>query len=49
MKLLPGGNSAVPAANLSIKISAGSGVDVSSFRLYTNNKVRGDADMCFYG
>ncbi|EPT4464250.1 TerD family protein [Klebsiella aerogenes] len=49
MKLLPGGNSAVPVANLSIKISAGSSIDVSSFRLYANNKVRGDADMCFYG
>ncbi|EMB4078985.1 TerD family protein [Klebsiella aerogenes] len=49
MILSPGGNSGVPATNLSIKISAGSHVDVSSFRLYANNKVRGDADMCFYG
>ncbi|WP_325079787.1 TerD family protein [Klebsiella aerogenes] len=49
MELLPGGNSAVPAASLSIIINAGASIDVSSFRLYSNNKVRGDADMCFYG
>ncbi|HDT5517387.1 TerD family protein [Klebsiella aerogenes] len=49
MELLPGGNCAVSAASLSIKINAGGNVDVSSFRLYSNNKVRGDADMCFYG
>lgn len=49
MTLSPGGNTAVPAQELRVKIVSGAPVDASSYRLYADNHVRGDADMCFYG
>ena len=49
MNLTPGGNAPVPNQSLVVRISSGTPVDVSSFRLYDNGKVRGDLDMVFYG
>lgn len=49
MNLTPGGNAPVPNQSLVVRISSGTPVDVSSFRLYDNGKVRGDLDMIFYG
>ena len=49
MNLTPGGNAPVPDQSLVVRISSGTPVDVSSFRLYENGKVRGDLDMVFYG
>ena len=49
MNLTPGGNAPVPDQSLVVRISSGTPVDVSSFRLYANGKVRGDLDMVFYG
>lgn len=49
MNLTPGGNAPIPNQSLVVRISTGSPVDVSSFRLYDNGKVRGDLDMVFYG
>ncbi|MGD8162772.1 TerD family protein [Pantoea sp. FN0307] len=49
MNLMPGGNAPVPNQSLVVRISAGTPIDVSSFRLYDTGKVRGDLDMVFYG
>ena len=49
MNLTPGGNAPVPNQSLVVRVSSGIPVDVSSFRLHENGKVRGDADMVFYG
>lgn len=49
MNLTPGGNAPIPNQSLVVRISAGNPVDISSFRLYENGKVRGDNDMVFYG
>lgn len=49
MNLTPGGNAPVPNQALVVRISSGTPVDVSAFRLYDNGKVRGDLDMVFYG
>ncbi|KNC09329.1 tellurium resistance protein TerA [Klebsiella sp. RIT-PI-d] len=49
MNLSPGGNISVPAAELRVRIAAGSSVDTSAFRLYADGKVKGDPDMVFYG
>ena len=51
--LAPGANAPVNQGPLTITISyapvAGADLDVSAFLLGANGKVRGDADMCFYG
>lgn len=49
MNLTPGGNAPVPNQELRVRILSGASVDASSFRLYADGKVKGDADMCFYG
>lgn len=49
MELTPGGNAAVPTQTLAVRIISGGSVDVSAFRLFTDGKVCGDADMVFYG
>lgn len=49
MELMPGGNAPVPNQSLVVRITSGLAVDISSFRLYDNGKVRGDTDMVFYG
>lgn len=49
MNLTPGGNAPVPAGELRVRILSGSAVDTSSFRLFADGKVKGDADMVFYG
>ncbi len=49
MNLTPGGNAPVPAQALTVKVLSGMPVDVSAFRLFADGKVRGDADMVFYG
>ncbi len=49
MNLTPGGNAPVPSQELQVQILSGASVDASSFRLYASGKVKGDADMCFYG
>lgn len=51
--LAPGANAPVPAGPLSLTVVytpvPGVDFDVSAFVLGANGKVRGDADMCFYG
>lgn len=49
MNLMPGGNAPVPSEELRVRILSGGPVDASAFRLFTNGKVQGDADMVFYG
>lgn len=49
MMLTPGGNVPVPSQTLCVRITAGGPVDASAFRLFADGKVRGDADMVFYG
>jgi len=53
MTLLPGANAALPDGPLAVTIThdviAGAEIDVSAFLLTSAGKVRGDADMCFYG
>lgn len=49
MNLTPGGNAPVPNQELRVRILSGASVDASSFRLFADGKVKGDADMCFYG
>ncbi len=49
MELIPGGNAPVPSSLLHFKINCGLAADISSFRLYNNEKTRCDADMVFYG
>lgn len=49
MNLTPGGNAPVPSEELRVRILSGGPVDASAFRLFTNGKVQGDADMVFYG
>jgi len=49
MNLTPGGNAPVPTQELRIRIASGGQVDASAFRLYADGKVKGDADMVFYG
>ncbi|MCA4825835.1 MAG: TerD family protein, partial [Serratia rubidaea] len=49
MMLTPGGNVPVPSQALCVRITAGGPVDSSAFRLFADGKVRGDADMVFYG
>ncbi|PHM36984.1 TerD family protein [Xenorhabdus innexi] len=49
MNLTPGGNAPVSDQMLTIRVLSGSAVDVSAFRLYSDGKVQGDADMVFYG
>lgn len=51
--LTPGANAAVGAGTLTVTVSysplPGADLDVSAFLLGAGGKVRGDADMCFYG
>ena len=51
--LAPGANASVNQDPLTVTVSytpiAGADLDVSAFLLGANGKVRGDADMCFYG
>ncbi|SET46816.1 TerD family protein [Thorsellia anophelis] len=47
--LTAGGNAPVPNELLTIRILSGHPSDISAFRLYDNAKVKGDADMIFYG
>lgn len=51
--LAPGANAPVNQGPLTVTVSytpvAGADLDVSAFLLGANGKVRGDADMCFYG
>lgn len=49
MKLTPGGNAPIQNHAVTVRVMSGAPVDVSSFRLYENGKVRGDLDMVFYG
>lgn len=51
--LTPGANAPVPAGPLTLTVAytpvSGVDFDVSAFLLGADGKVRGDADMCFYG
>jgi tellurite resistance protein TerA len=51
--LTPGANASIPDGTLTVTVSyspvAGADLDVSAFQLLATGKVRGDADMCFYG
>lgn len=49
MNLTPGGNAPVPSQELRVRVTSGGPVDASAFRLYEDGKVKGDADMVFYG
>lgn len=49
MTLTPGGNAPVPSQALFVRVVSGGPVDASAFRLFADGKVRGDADMVFYG
>ncbi|CAK9885516.1 MAG: General stress protein 16U [Candidatus Erwinia impunctatus] len=49
MNLTPGGNAPVPATALQVKIMSVGEIDASAFCLFAGDKVRGDADMIFYG
>lgn len=49
MKLTPGGNAPIQNQSVTVRVVSSAPVDVSSFRLYESGKVRGDADMIFYG
>ena len=53
MNMTPGANAPVQQGPLSVNITytpvPGVDLDVSAFLIGTNGKVRGDADMCFYG
>lgn len=49
MTMMQGSNAPVPIQKLTVRVLSGVPVDVSSFRLYETGKVRGDADMVFYG
>lgn len=49
MLLIAGGNSPVPAGELTVRVLTGKPADVSAFRLQANGKVAHDADMIFYG
>jgi len=52
-ELAPGQNIAIPSADISVTIKAAAinqlDIDVSAYLLGGNGKVRGDADMIFYG
>ena len=51
--LTPGANAPVPAGQLTLTVDyspvQGVDLDISAFLLGSTGKVRGDADMCFYG
>ncbi len=47
--MIAGGNAPVPTGTLGIRVLSGKNVDISSFRLYSNMKVKDDNDMVFYG
>lgn len=47
--LVAGGNTKVPEGKLCVSVISGLDVDVSSFRLYSEGKVRKDEDMVFFG
>tara|TARA_Y100001963_G_scaffold158018_1_gene256176 strand:- start:3458 stop:4624 length:1167 start_codon:yes stop_codon:yes gene_type:complete len=51
--LTAGANASVPKGIVSATINyapiVGADIDVSAFALYSDGKVRGDGDMCFYG
>lgn len=47
--LTPGANAAIAANQVTVRVLSGIAADISSFRLYDTGKVRGDADMVFYG
>lgn len=49
MNLTPGGNASVPSQELRVRVTCGGPVDASAFRLFADGKVKGDADMVFYG
>lgn len=49
MNLTPGANAPLSATFVTVRILSGVAADISSFRLYDSGKVRGDADMVFYG
>lgn len=49
MNLMPGGNASVPVQELRVRVTSGSAIDASAFRLFANGKVQNDADMVFYG
>ena len=55
IQLVAGANCAVPLEKLQVEVTlsptqiSGVEVDISAFALAANGKVRGDADMVFYG
>lgn len=49
MNMTPGANAPVPSKLLKVRVLSGASVDASAFRLYADGKVKGDADMIFYG
>lgn len=49
MTMMPGSNAPIPTQMLTVRVLSGVPIDVSAFRLYETGKVRGDADMVFYG
>ncbi|MGB5854742.1 MAG: TerD family protein [Oceanisphaera sp.] len=49
VELTPGGNAPLSGSKVTVRVISGLAADISSFRLYDSGKVRGDADMVFYG
>ena len=49
VELTPGGNTPISGTHVTVRVTSGIAADISSFRLYDSGKVRGDADMVFYG
>lgn len=49
MSMTAGGNASVPSQTLTVRVLSGAAVDASAFRLFATGKVKGDADMVFYG
>jgi len=49
MNMTAGGNASVPSQPLTVRVLSGAAVDASAFRLFATGKVKGDADMVFYG
>ena len=47
--LTPGANAPLSTTTVIVRVLSGVAADISSFRLYDSGKVRGDADMVFYG
>jgi tellurite resistance protein TerA len=48
-ELTPGGNAPVPSSLVTVRVQTGVAADIASFRLFQGGKVKGDADMVFYG